>query len=99
MAMSGGLGCYDADQRMYYYYDMDGLPHLVWDGVIHETGATSENANGEAYAATIAERLQVPSPLLVTVQSYSFQSDEPFVKIRLELFDDLASNAETYLRV
>jgi hypothetical protein len=99
MAQSGGLGCTDANDRMYAYYDMVDLPHLVWDGVIHQVGAGPDVADGEAYAATIAELLQVASPLLVSVQSYSFQADRAFVRIRLELFDDLASNAQTYLRV
>ena len=99
MDTTGGLSCPDSDQRMYEYYGMSGIPHLVIDGMVHQIGADSEVADGNQYAALIDLRLNVAASLGVSVMSYDFEAAEPYITIEVEIFEDLSTNAATFLRV
>lgn len=99
MATTGGLGCPESDQRMYEYYGMEGIPHIILDGVVHQIGADSDAADGNQYASFIDLRRSVEAPLSVSVMSYDFEATEPTITVRVEIFEDLPTNADTYLRV
>jgi len=81
------------------YYNMGGIPHVVFDGVVDLVGAGADYVNGEAYAAVIEDRLLATSPLFLSVVDYSFLPPDPHVTVRIQLFADLPSIAQTYLRV
>jgi len=81
------------------YYGMGGIPDIVWDGVVRQVGAPAEDVNGIAYAGIINDRLGEDTPLGVAVMSYSFERDSAYITVKIKIFEDLESNADTYLRV
>ena len=81
------------------YYNMSGIPDIVWDGVVRQVGSGGGDVNGVSFAAIINDRLSVDAPLAVSVMSYSFVGDDPYITVKIEVFEDLGSNANTYLRV
>jgi hypothetical protein len=98
LASSGGLSCPDSDARM-NYYNMSGIPDIVWDGIVRQVGSGSGDRDGISFAAKINARRAIDSPLAVSVMSYSFEGDSPSITVKVEIFTNLVSNADTYLRV
>ena len=98
LASSGGLSCPESDMRM-NYYNMGGIPHIVWDGVVHQVGSGGGDVDGENFRDIIDDRLTLDASLAVSVMSYSFVGDAPYITIKIEVFEDLPYNANTYLRV
>jgi hypothetical protein len=98
MASSGGLSCPDSDARM-SYYSMGGIPHVVFDGVVDMVGAGANEATGAPYRIVIDDRLLVPSPVQVRLADYDFAAGNAFVTVEVEVFQEIASLDETYVRV
>jgi hypothetical protein len=98
MASSGGLSCPDSDARM-TYYNMSGIPDVVFDGLVHEVGAGSGHVDGTIYASIIDNRLQVTSPLEVRILDYDYAMGAAFVTVEVEIYEDMPSIDETYIRV
>ncbi len=98
MQTTGGLGCADADQRC-DYYDMNGIPDIVWDGVVHQVGSPDDDVDGTNFQTIINERLAEESPISVTVTSYRFFGGEPYLTIEIEVFEEITSLVGTNLRV
>lgn len=99
MATSGGLSCPDSDVRMYDYYGMSGIPHIIWDGVEHQTGSPDTDVDGTAFQAIINDRLTDDAPLSVTITSFRLYGGEPYLNIEIEVFEDIPQFEETYLRM
>jgi hypothetical protein len=80
------------------YYGMGGIPDIVWDGIIRQVGSGGGDVDGTNFAAIIDDRLTVDSPLSVSVLSYNFDGGTPSMTVKIEIFTDLSTNANTYLR-
>lgn len=81
------------------YYGMSGIPHVVFDGVVDMVGAGADYDDGSYYFPVIENRFLVSSPLFVAILDHSFDTSGAFVTVRVQLFDDLPSIANTYIRV
>jgi len=81
------------------YYGMGGIPHVVFDGVVDMVGAGANYVDGTIYAEVIDERLLVMSPLRVAILDYDFAMGAAFVTVEVEVFEEITSTADTYIRV
>ncbi len=97
-ASSGGLSVPESDQRI-AYYGISGFPTLKFDGYTTVVGAGADAVTGEAYAAIIESHRLTTTPLAVAVTGWSFESGSAFADVKVKLFGDLASSANTRIRV
>ena len=81
------------------YYGMSGIPDVVFDGVQHLVGAGSGHVDGTIYANVIDDRLLQTAPLNVAIAGYSYDLSDPFVTVQVEVFEEIASIANTYIRI
>ena len=98
MHSSGGLSCPGSNVRL-SYYGMAGLPDIAWDGVERYGGGESSDTDGLVFRNIINDHLTVDSPLAVTVSSFDFSGNEPYITVKIEIFEDLATIADTDIRV
>jgi len=97
MATSGGLGCPDSDARG-DYYNVGGIPHLIFNGTTNLVGAGTDAINGSVYDPVVQSMLDDPTPVKLTITDYDFGLS-PYVTFEVELEGDLADIAQTELRV
>jgi hypothetical protein len=95
---SGGLSVLASNQRI-AYYGTDGIPALKWDGYESTLGAGAEEATGAPYILIIDDHLMTTSPVSVAVSNWSFTPGAAFVDVKVSLLDNLASSANTRIRV
>ncbi len=97
-ASSGGLSVPESDQRI-SYYGVSGYPTLKWDGYTTTVGAGAGEATGAPYIAIIENHRLTTTPLAVAVTDWDFQSGSAFADVKVKLFGNLTSIANTYVRV
>jgi len=97
MATSGGLGCPDSDARG-DYYNVSGIPHLIFNGTTNLVGAGTDAINGSVYDPVVQSMLDDPTPVKLTITDYDFGLSS-YVTFEVELEGDLADIAQTELRV
>jgi len=97
MATSGGLGCLDSDARG-DYYDVSGIPHVVFGGTTNIVGAGPDAINGSVHDPIVQSMLDDPTPVKLTIIDYDFGAT-PYVTFEVELEGDLADISQTELRV
>ncbi len=97
-ASSGGLSVPESDQRI-SYYGITAYPTLKWDGYTTTVGAGAGEATGAPYIAIIDNHRLTTTPVSVAVTDWSFDSASPFVDVKVKLFGDLTTIANTYIRV
>jgi hypothetical protein len=81
------------------YYDMGGIPHVVFDGVVDMVGAGGGHVDGTIYANVIDGRLLQTSPVQVVILDYDYAAGNAFVTVQVEVFEELAPTTDTYIRV
>ena len=97
MSTSGGLGCADSDARG-NYYNVGGIPHVVFGGTTNIVGAGTDAINGSVYDPIVQSMLDDPTPVKLTITDYDFGAT-PYVTFAVELEGDLADISQTELRV
>ena len=97
MSTSGGLGCPDSDARG-NYYNVGGIPHVVFGGTTNIVGAGTDAINGSVYDPIVQSMLDDPTPVKLTITDYDFGAT-PYVTFAVELEGDLADISQTELRV
>ncbi len=98
MATSGGLGAPDSDARITYYGN-NGLPHLLFNGGDMIVGAGTDAINGSVYDPVVQKLLDDATPLKMSLTDVVLDNLGSSCTVNLELTDDLADIAATYLRV
>jgi hypothetical protein len=97
-ASSGGLNVPEATTRL-SYYGISALPTLKWDGYETVEGAGSGAANGSQYIPIIEAHFLNTTPVEVLVTDYDFTPGSAFVDVKVKLYGDLATIANTKIRV
>jgi hypothetical protein len=95
---SGGLNNADAQARI-AYYGITAFPTLRWDGYQTTVGAGAGEATGAPYIAIIDNHRLTTTPLAVAVTGWSFENGAAFADVKVKLFGNLASSANTRIRV
>jgi hypothetical protein len=95
---SGGLNNADAQARI-AYYGISGFPTLKFDGYTTVVGAGPDAATGAAYSAIIQNHRLTTTPVAVAVTGWSFDAGSAFADVKVKLFGNLASAANTRVRV
>ncbi len=98
MASSGGLSAPDSDARM-TYYGVGGIPHLLFNGGNSLVGAGTDVVDGSVYEPIVENLIGQPSPVQMSISSFSFTNPGAFLTVDLALEEDLVNPAQTRLRV
>ncbi len=88
----------DSDARITYYGN-NGLPHLLFNGGDMIVGAGTDAINGSVYDPVVQKLLDDATPLKMAMSDVVLDPLGSSCTVTLELTDDLASIASTYLRV
>ncbi len=85
------IGVPDAQTRQ-NYYNMSGIPHLVWLGTINQVGAGTDVIDGGPYDGIVRAHYADATPVKISYNSWAYEGLPAFVDFDVELTDDMAGN-------
>ncbi len=85
------IGVPDADTRQ-DYYNMGGIPHLVWLGLINQVGAGTDVIDGGPYDGIVRAHYADATPVKISYNSWAYEGLPSYVDFDVELTDDMAGN-------
>ncbi len=97
MGTSGGLGCPDSDSRQ-DYYNVGGIPHVVFSGTTNLVGAGDDAVNGSVYDPIVQSMLDDATPVKLSITDHNFLVS-PHVTFEVELEENIADIMQTKLRI
>ncbi len=82
------IGVPDAQTRQ-NYYNMSGIPHLVWLGTLNMVGAGTDVIDGTPYDAIVRGHYADATPVKISYNTWSYDGLPAYVDFDVELTDDM----------
>ncbi len=85
------IGVPDADVRQ-NYYNMSGIPHLVWLGLINQVGAGTDVIDGGPYDGIVRAHYADATPVKISYNNWAYEGLPAYADFDIELTDDMPGN-------
>jgi hypothetical protein len=96
---SGDLGTAETHSRLSTYYGVSAFPTVVLDGTNKIIGGGSTVAAGDLYRPAVASEVGLPSPLKITINSFSLTAPDGAIDCSVTVAQAIADISRMKIRI